>query len=144
MSEDRRPSIGVGIIVVHNGKVLIGERIGAHGSSTWGFPGGHLEWFEAPEECAVREVYEETGVQICNLVPIGFTNDIMTNDDKHYVTLFVRADLLAGDPKIMEPDKCLGWNWCSWEDLPHPLFMPIENLLLQGYHPIKARNEFVS
>ncbi|NQV12600.1 NUDIX domain-containing protein [Candidatus Uhrbacteria bacterium] len=144
MSEDKRPKIGVGVIIVHNGKVLIGERTGAHGSSTWAPPGGHLEWLESPEECATREAREETGIEICNVRPIGFTNDIMTEDDKHYVTLFMRADLLAGEPKVMEPNRCLGWNWISWEDLPRPLFIPVENLILQGYHPLKAHNELVS
>ena len=46
------PKVGVGVVVVKDGKVLVGKRIGSHGAETWAFPGGHLEWNEKIEECA--------------------------------------------------------------------------------------------
>ncbi len=49
-----------------NGEVLLSKP--ARG---WGLPGGHLEPGETPEECAKREVYEETLVNIENLRLIG-------------------------------------------------------------------------
>ena len=54
-----RPSVGVAVIVVNNGKVLLGKRKGSHGSGSWAFPGGHLEMNESIEACARREVFEE-------------------------------------------------------------------------------------
>jgi hypothetical protein len=35
----------------------------------------------------------------------------------------------------MEPEKCAEWAWFSWDDLPQPLFIPIQNLFKQGYNP---------
>ena len=52
-----RPKVGVGVIVVKEGKVLLQRRRGAHGEGTWGFPGGHLEFKESWEECAKRETF---------------------------------------------------------------------------------------
>ena len=64
MSERELPKVGVGVIVVRDGKVLLGKRRGAHGEGSWSFPGGHLEFNELLEICAKREAKEETGLEI--------------------------------------------------------------------------------
>ena len=126
--------VGVGVIVVKDDKVLMGKRIGSHGENSWSFPGGHLEMFESVHECAKREVKEETGIEIKNLQDVTFTNDIFRSEEKHYITLFVRAEYSFGEVKVLELDKCLEWKWCQWQDLPQPLFLPIEHLLTTGYN----------
>jgi len=62
-----RPAVGVAVIVMKNGKLLLGKRLNSQGSGTWAFPGGHLELKESIENCAKREVFEETGLFIKNL-----------------------------------------------------------------------------
>lgn len=134
---DNRPKIGVGVIVIKDDKVLLGKRKNAHGEGTWCFPGGHLEFNEKIEDCAARETKEETGIEIKNIRMASFTNDIFEKEQKHYVTLFVIAELSSGTPKIMEPEKCESWQWFNWDDMPRPLFVPIQNLLKQDYNPFK-------
>jgi 8-oxo-dGTP diphosphatase len=129
------PGVGMCVIVTKDNKVLMGKRIGAHGENTWSFPGGHLEFNETLEECATRETKEETGIQIKNVRIGSFTNDIFEKEKKHYITLFMVADYDSGDVGIKEPDKCLEWNWFEWDNLPSPLFLPIQNLLKQGFNP---------
>ena len=129
----RRPQVGVAAIVMKDGKVLLGKRRSGHGRGGWQFPGGHLEFGEAIEECARREVLEETGITIKNVRPGPFTNDIFAQEQKHYVTLFVLAEYDAGTLAVREPDKCDEWGWFEWPDLPQPLFLPIRNLLKQGF-----------
>lgn len=133
---NQRPIIGVGIIVIKNKKVLLGERRASHGAGSWQFPGGHLEYGESIEDCAIREVYEETGIHIENLRFGPFTNDLFAKDHKHYVTLYVIADYHRGELELKEPEKCSGWDWFDWQHLPQPLFMPIRNLLKQNFHPM--------
>jgi 8-oxo-dGTP diphosphatase len=135
---NQRPKIGVAAIITRDGKkVLLGKRKNSHGEGTWCFPGGHLEMNESIEECAARETMEEAGVSIRNIRKAAFTNDLFVKEKKHYVTLFVLADFASGEPKVMEPDKCEKWGWFSWENLPKPLFLPIANLLKQGFDPFK-------
>ena len=131
------PKVGVGVILVKNNKVLFGKRKNAHGEGTWSFPGGHLEFNESVEDCAKREVLEETDLRIKNVKKVNFTNDIFKKEGKHYITLFVLAEYSSGEAKIMEPEKTEKWAWFSWDSLPEPLFLPIENLLKQGFNPFK-------
>ena len=133
----KRPWVGVGVIVIKGNKVLLGKRKNAHGEGSWCFPGGHLEFNESVEECAVREVREEIGIEIKNLRLGPFTNDVFKKERKHYVTLFVIAEYASGKAKVMEPEKCEKWAWFEWNRLPEPLFLPIQNLLKQGFNPFE-------
>jgi len=130
-----RPEIGVGVCIIKDGKVLLGKRTNAHGDGSWSFPGGHLEMYETWENCAEREVLEETDLKIKNTRFAGVTNDIFPEEEKHYITLFIIADYDSGQLKTMEPEKCSEWNWFSWGKLPQPLFLPIRNLIKQGFNP---------
>lgn len=127
-----QPKIGVGVLIVREGRLLLGRRKGSHGADFWAAPGGHLEFGETPEECAQREVLEETGLVVGKMAKITFTNDFFTAERKHYVTLFMLAERTSGTPETREPDKCAGWQWFSAAELPQPLFAPLETLHQQG------------
>ena len=135
MHSPAQPMVGVAVIVLREGKVLLGKRRNTHGEGTWAFPGGHLEHNEAIEACAKREVREETGLEITNIRFGTFTNDVFEREEKHYVTLFVVADSLSGIPEVREPEKCDIWEWFPWGDFPEPRFLPIKNLMAQGFSP---------
>jgi len=115
----------------------MGRRKGSHGTGTWSFPGGHLEPGETVAKCAARETLEETGVPVSPLEfrKLTFTNDIFTVEDKHYITLYMVARWPedAPEPRIIEPNKCDGWQWQTYA--PSPLFLPVENLLKSGFDP---------
>lgn len=126
-----RPRIGVGVMVWKDGRLLLGRRINARGEKSWQLPGGHLEFGETVEACAAREVAEEAGIAIHNLVHAGYTNDVFIESNRHYVTLFVSSEYAHGDVTVMEPDKCECWRWFYARELPMPLFKPIRNFLTQ-------------
>jgi 8-oxo-dGTP diphosphatase len=132
---DERPKVGIGVIVIKDSKVLLGKRKNAHGEGSWAFPGGHLEFGERIEDCARREVLEESGLKIKDIRMGAFTNDIFEKEGKHYVTLFVVSDYDSGEASVMEPHKCERWGWFKWGKLPQPLFLTIQNLLKQDFNP---------
>lgn len=138
MATNERPRVGVGVIVLRDGLVLVGERIGSHGAHTWALPGGHLEFGESVAACAVRELAEETGLALdpAALVPGPYTSDLFEAEQRHYVTLFVVATVPAGaEAQRLEPAKCAQWRWCRWDALPDPLFAPLGTLRASGWRP---------
>jgi 8-oxo-dGTP diphosphatase len=122
------PRVGVGVFVWKDGKFLMGQRIGKHGQGSWSVPGGWLEYRESFEDCAKREIAEETGMKITNVHFVALTNNIFKDEDVHSLTVWLESDWVSGEPTILEPDKFVRQEWHIFKDLPSPLFMPWEPL----------------
>ncbi len=118
--ESQYPKCGVVVLVLKDGKALLGKRMGAHGANTFAFPGGKLEWDESFADCAKRETREEAGIEIGNIRFLRLLN--FKAYGKHFVDIGLVADWVAGEPKIMEPEKCAGWEWHGLDKMPEPLF----------------------
>ena len=141
MNHQRTPhsvGVGVGVLVVRDGKVLLGKRKGSHGAGTWSSPGGRLEFGESVEDCARRELLEETSLFLGPVSPGPYTNDVFAEVEEQYITVFVVAQETAGEPVNLEPHKCEGWSWFAWSELPSPLFAPVESLVSTGYRPAES------
>lgn len=132
---------GVAAIVFRDGRCLFGKRLGAHGAGTWSLPGGKPDAGESLEECALRELYEETGLIGSGTKLVAETFDEFDESDGGltFATHYVLVAEAAGEPEVVEPAKCGGWEWFDWDELPAPLFLPIRNLLRQGFDPRQAR-----
>ncbi|KAJ4710602.1 nudix hydrolase 1 [Melia azedarach] len=133
------PRVAIVVFVLRGKSVLLGRRRSSIGDSTYALPGGHLEFGESFEDCAVRELKEETGLDIQKIDFLTVTNNVFREKPKpsHYVTIFVRA-VLADPlqvPQNVEPEKCYGWDWYDWDNLPQPLFWPLEKMVHSGFNP---------
>lgn len=126
-----RPKVGVAVLLIQDHKILLGKRRNSHGQGAWATPGGHLEFGETLEECAKRELIEETGLTAASAKKLWFTNDIHAQEDKHYITIFMLVDAISGELQNREPDKCESWQWFDCNNLPSPLFLSLENLIIK-------------
>ena len=122
--EIQYPRVGIGVMVIKDGKVLLGKRKGSHGAGEYAFPGGHLEYMESFENCAKREVIEETGMKIDNIRFLQLLN-LKDYAPKHYVDVGLIAQWKSGEQKVMEQEKCESWDWYDMDKLPKPLFRTI-------------------
>jgi 8-oxo-dGTP diphosphatase len=127
-----RPLVGVGVIVWKNDKILLGKRTVEHGFGFYSLPGGHLEYGEEVLNCAHRELLEETNLKIEHPILAGYTDDIHLTG-KHYVTIYIEGDYVAGELKNMEPHKVENWDWYPPNNLPQPLWSPIKTLIRNYY-----------
>lgn len=118
-----------------HGQVLLGRRVGSHGAGTYSAPGGRLEYGESIEQCARRELREETSLELGAVTLGPYTNDIFSEVEEQYVTVFVIAEQATGEPVNIEPQKCEGWAWFAWDELPSPLFPPLQSLVMSGFSP---------
>ncbi|CAF0982020.1 unnamed protein product [Rotaria sordida] len=135
MSLSLRPLVGIGVIVVYPSRypehVLVSERLSSHGKGCYQLPGGHLEYGESFEECAQRELKEETNLDSSSFKLVHVTNTIFSQEDgqsKHYVTLFMKT-IINDDSalKCVEPHKNSNWIWIKWKNLNQmKLFAPLQ------------------
>ncbi len=119
--DEQRPKVGVGVVILKEGKILLGKRLNAHGEGGYAGPGGHLEYMESFADCAKRETLEECGVEIEN-VRLLCLSHVTQYAPHHFVDIGVVADWKGGEPQTLEPHKCAGWAWYDLDDLPLPLF----------------------
>ena len=104
--------------MIRNGsKVLVEEKVGEYAGGII-FPGGHVEEHEPIVDSVIREIKEETGLDIKNPVLCG-VKDWINEDGSRYVVFLFRADQFSGklasssEGQVfwMEKDQVLKSNW---------------------------------
>jgi 8-oxo-dGTP diphosphatase len=125
---------GVGVLLVRDGKVLLGRRLSPHDRNTWAPPGGKPEPGETDEEAARRELLEETG--LAGAVPrvVAETIDTFASGET-WRTRWVLMEWVSGEAEVLEPGKLDSWGWYAWDRLPGPLFLPMASLVASGFEP---------
>ena len=118
------PAIGVAAVVVVDGKLLLGRRIGLYGDGCWQLPGGKPHDDDADRTATVlRELNEEAGLDGTGVVDLALQVDDFPVVGKRYTTFFMGVLGVTGTPENREPDKNGGWAWFALDALPEPLFM---------------------
>ena len=139
------PHVGVGCIVVRDdGQLLLVQN---H-RGFWSTPGGHLDFGESPEACAVRETLEETGLAVTGVEFVAITNDVLPDVGRHYITIWMRADAIAitqtadpaAEPVTGDPGEIAAVGWFAPDTLPRPLHLYFENLLAGRSLPKRPDN----
>jgi len=94
------PKVGVGVMVVSDGKILLVKRAMRPNRGRWSLPAGYLDYGEDPQVAAAREVLEETNIQaeITGLVDV-YHNPHALEQGGASIFLLYRAELVAGEVK---------------------------------------------
>jgi len=86
--DQKRPRLGSAVIVVHEGKVLLGKRNKINANNKWVLPGGGIDWGENSEEAAKREALEETGLEVEIEKLVCIKEIIATHANYHAIVFF--------------------------------------------------------
>jgi 8-oxo-dGTP diphosphatase len=109
------PVVGVGAVVIKDGKVLLVKRGVDPNKGLWAIPGGSLNLGETLQEGAEREILEETGITIKANEPV-YSFDFFERDGDgrvrfHYVIIDMIADYISGE--VQGADDALEARWVS-------------------------------
>lgn len=134
---EKHPQIGTGVVVFNKkGQILMGKR--TYKPLGYSLPGGHLEFGETLEQCAIREVKEEVGIDIKQIEIITFGENLFLEKDYHSISIFIFSTIKEGEiVKNMEPHKCDGWSWFNIEELPKQLSFNYEPILKENLALLK-------
>jgi ADP-ribose pyrophosphatase len=129
------PQVGVGAIAVKDGKVLLVKRAIEPSKGLWAIPGGTLKLGETLQECAAREILEETDIKI-KVGNCVYVFDFLEHDAKrkikfHFVVIDFMADYISGEPK--GADDALDARWLSPAELSK---LPVAKNTLSALHSI--------
>ena len=107
------PVVGVGVVVVDSGKILLIQRGRDPGRGLWAVPGGKVRMGEKLREAAIREVEEETGleVEVAEVVWVGEVID----GDTHLVLIDFRGSASSGS--LRAGDDAADARWVSFSEL---------------------------
>jgi len=108
-----QPIIGVGAVIICKGKILLEKRKSEPGRGKWSIPGGLVELGESAEQTVMREVKEETNLEVEQPKLIDVVNNITPDENGrvkyHFVIVDYFVKLEGGTLKAADDAAELRW-----------------------------------
>ena len=119
----RNPVVGAAIIVMEEGRILLGKRSRGEYKDHWCIPCGYVEYQEEIREAAAREFFEETGLKV-SIGEVYTAHSNFHNPDLHTVGVWFRAQVTGG--KMSASDDLSDVAFFSLDALPQPMAFPTD------------------
>ena len=135
-----RPAVTADCIVIPRGaepKVLLIQRGGEPFKGGWAFPGGFMNMDETTEECAIRELEEETELRLSKVQQIGAYSKV--DRDPRGRTITVAYLAIVDEPiAVTGQDDAAKAQWFPVDALP-PLAFDHEDIMRDAINAYKMR-----
>jgi ADP-ribose pyrophosphatase YjhB (NUDIX family) len=128
------PTTRVSVVVLNDDSkeiLLVRHRKGSR--QYWVLPGGRLEYGETFHECAVRELKEETGLEV-EVERLLFISEAIAPDrTRHIVNIYVKARVTGGTMQVGNEPVLAGVDFIALAELDRiTLFPPIGQIILDS------------
>ena len=108
-----QPVSGVGVVIVHDCKMVLIKRGNEPSKGKWTVPGGLVELAESPEAAVIREGNEETGLEVENPVLLDVVSNVDLDEQGkvkyHYVIIDYLVHVTTGEAKAASDAAELRW-----------------------------------
>ena len=104
----QNPIPGVVVVIEKDGQVLLGKRAGGHGKGKWGLPQGYIEFDEDFLTAAIREVKEETGLEVQIQSILNVVSNFLS-PGLHTLAIILLASVKSGEPLAADDLETLEW-----------------------------------
>lgn len=112
------PGVGVGLVLLRDGKVLLCRRLKAPEAGFWNIPGGKIDFMERAMDAVRRETLEETGLEVGEVRLLCADEQVFPNEKHHWISLLYVTEDFSGEARLMEPTKHDGLEWFALDALP--------------------------
>lgn len=121
------PAVGVAVVLRDDtGRLLLARRSGTY-AGTWCIPCGYVEWGEDVRDAAVRELKEETGLD----VELGDVLAVHSNfHDERQLTVGIWFSGVTIGGHLRPDDDVDAVQWCALDELPGELAFPTDALIV--------------
>lgn len=119
-----RPAVTADCIVMTNEpqpKVLLIQRGAGPYKGAWAFPGGFMNMDETTEQCAIRELEEETGLKVAKVHQIGAYSKVDRDPRGRTITVAYLA-IIDSPENVIGQDDAAKAEWFPITELPHLAF----------------------
>jgi ADP-ribose pyrophosphatase YjhB (NUDIX family) len=117
-------------------EVLLARRLTGYGRGEYALPGGKKKPRETAQECAKRELAEETGLRLIQASPISVTIN-QVSQLQTVNSIGVLAEAYVGTPVDKEREQMGPWEWFSLEAIPSDLFPPARWVIHDYLNPTR-------
>jgi len=108
-----QPIAGVGAVIIYDGRILLEKRKSEPSRGKWTIPGGLVELGETVEQTVIREVKEETSLEVENPELIDVVNYVSVDEDRkikyHFIMIDYFVKLKRGALKAGDDTAELQW-----------------------------------
>ncbi len=108
-----QPVVGVGAVVISEGRILLEKRKNEPGRGKWSIPGGVVDLGESPEQAVIREVKEETLLEVDAPRLIDVVSDASLDEagkvKYHFVIIDYLVAFKGGKPQAASDADALVW-----------------------------------
>lgn len=129
-----RPYAACNVLVIreheNRRQVLLSRRLAGYGTGTYTLPGGKQRPDESLQQCAARELWEETEIRIRKSRPVSLHSTRLPGKPR-VLSVGVLAEDYEGEPQRREPNQNTEWQWFDLDKLPKPLFEPARIAIFQ-------------
>lgn len=98
-----------GALVLRDGRVLLVRRKHPPFEGWWDVPGGFLDAGEHPEAGVVRELREETGLEVRPERLVGIYMDVYGDDGDPTMNLYYQCSVVGGEERAGDDAAEIGW-----------------------------------
>ena len=119
-----RPAVTADCVVITNEpqpKVLLIQRGAEPFKGAWAFPGGFMNMDETTEQCAIRELEEETGLKVAKVHQIGAYSKVDRDPRGRTITVAYLA-IIDSPENVIGQDDAAKAEWFPITELPHLAF----------------------
>ncbi|HKZ87808.1 MAG TPA: NUDIX hydrolase [Candidatus Bathyarchaeia archaeon] len=107
------PVVGVGAVILREGKILLEKRKNEPARGRWSIPGGVVDVGESLEDAVIRETKEETGLEVETPTLIDVVYQVDRDGDGkvkyHFVIIDYLVHVKCGEPEASSDADALKW-----------------------------------